>query len=545
MLLPKLGHLGSVCCVAICFLLSACVQAENVSQKKSAEATSIAERVPTLGSSSRFGIDYIFPLDSRYQRLGFAEHLAGTGAGWANFALVGWNKIEPQRPRNGRHFYRWKKLDQAMSHWQDAGFHIVVTLRMGRGWFSGPHKFRPEGLPVIINTMMNNADRLPQPEYMDDFEQWVTAVVERYDGDGHADMPGLLRPVLHYQIGNEVGNPAFWTGTVDDYFVLLERGARAARLANSRVKIIPAGLRPNDFFLENQSGGDPIPPLKKYLDRLSPAFRAGIMRSLELDERIVGAAGMYDIVDAAGNGSWYRSTPGFFRWLKRKMKAASNNAQIWDLESRTEPILKAVETTHAYLHLEVPDGEGVLKAMRQRLNPQHREATEWYRAEQACLLAKVYVTRFAAGAEKVFVGMPMDWDKGLEAIAWPNPYMGLISSSGKPWPAMHTLAFLVRELDGFTSAERLSASEGVSLYRFKFADQRKSIWVAWLAEARPRGWADANPERTITFKQIPSFSEAHEIPTTGNEPTLVKPVEPGLPLSLTISATPVVIKGAL
>jgi len=35
------------------------------------------------------------------------------------------------------------------------------------------------------------------------YEKWLTAVVERYDGDGKDDMKGLQFPVLHYEIGNE------------------------------------------------------------------------------------------------------------------------------------------------------------------------------------------------------------------------------------------------------------------------------------------------------------------------------------------------------
>ncbi len=497
-----------------------------------------------LGDESRFGIDYVFPLDPLYQSRTFAEDLAATGAGWVNFANVAWNKIEPRASRNGQYRYQWDTLDRAVRHWQQHGFQIVMTLRMGKGWFSGPVTlvFEEGELPLLLRPMVHNADRLPKEGAMAAFEAWVAAIVERYDGDGKDDMPGLARPVLHYQVGNEVGNPAFWTGTIDEYFVLLDAAREAARAANPEVRIIPTGLRPNDFFTRNPNGEDPEPYLEDFLDRLEPLYRKGILRNLELDERVATAAGRYDILDAGGNGSWHRTTPGFYRWLDRTMTAAENAAEVWDLESRTEPILTAVETTHAYLDLEVPKGQMVLHLMRSKRSPRHREAVAWYRREQACLLTKVYATRFAAGAEKVFVGMPMDWDKGLEALAWPNPYMGLMSQRSEPWPAAHALAFLVDQLDGFKTATRIDGPDDVHLYRFEFGATRPPVWIVWLDEESVRGLDDPLPRRTVTLDQIPSASRAFEIPTSGRDPMAIDLSQPDGPLRLAISPIPIVIR---
>lgn len=495
-----------------------------------------------LGQASRFGIDYVFPLDDRFQNKPLARQLAQTGAGWVNFGLVGWNQIEPRPPRGGRHKYRWSKLDRAVRHWQQAGFDLVITLRMGKGWFAGPQKFAPKSAPFVMKIAMRNSDRLPKPERYGDFSAWVFAMVERYDGDSKADMPGLARPVLHYQVCNEVGNPIFWTGTPSDYFQLLAMARKAARRANPKVKIIPSGLRPNDFFTTNPQGEDPERHIQAYLKRLAPAYRQGILRMLDFDERIARAAGQYEILDAAGNGSWHQGTQGFFRWLKRVMTEAGNKAQVWDLESRTEPILKAVPTTHAHLDAEIPGGPKILKMLRRKLHPRHKEATRWYRAEQARLLAKVYATRFAGGAQKVFVGMPMDWDQGLERHAWNNPYMGLLSSDAQPWPAMYALKFLVSELDGFKAAKRIKAPGDMRLYLFTFDSGRKPVWMAWLHESRPRGLDDPLPRRQVPLPQVASAAKAWEIPTTSHQPTEKHLARNGGQVRLELSPTPVLIR---
>lgn len=41
------------------------------------------------------------------------------------------------------------------------------------------------------------------PEDLDAYAAWVGSVVERYDGDGKDDMPGLLRPIRYWEVDNE------------------------------------------------------------------------------------------------------------------------------------------------------------------------------------------------------------------------------------------------------------------------------------------------------------------------------------------------------
>ncbi len=37
-----------------------------------------------------------------------------------------------------------------------------------------------------------DGDCMPRPETLDDYAAWVTAPIERYDGDGEGDMPTLI-----------------------------------------------------------------------------------------------------------------------------------------------------------------------------------------------------------------------------------------------------------------------------------------------------------------------------------------------------------------
>ncbi len=58
------------------------------------------------------------------------------------------------------------------------------------------------------------------------YDRFLTLLVERYDGDGVDDMPGLVSPVLHWEILNEPSlrepEVVFFLGDAEDYADLLQ-----------------------------------------------------------------------------------------------------------------------------------------------------------------------------------------------------------------------------------------------------------------------------------------------------------------------------------
>ncbi|MFV2071792.1 MAG: hypothetical protein ACC742_03960 [Thermoanaerobaculales bacterium] len=69
----------------------------------------------------------------------------------------------------------------------------------------------PQGIGILANIAPDNP-RFPQgytltdsyiPVDIDKYKTFVRATVERYDGDGIDDMPGLTNPIKHWQVGNE------------------------------------------------------------------------------------------------------------------------------------------------------------------------------------------------------------------------------------------------------------------------------------------------------------------------------------------------------
>lgn len=521
---------------SLCYLVAVATALSSVSPIVAARPTTPKR----LGAASRFGIDYVFALGPYYRDEKWPRTLAQTGAGWVDFAGVAWRQSEPRPPRGGRHTYRWEKLDTAIKLWQKHGFEITMWLRLGNGWYAGPIRYKPLG--EILK--FNGSDRLPAPKHMDDYRAWVQALVERYDADGRDDMPGLKRPILHYQCGNENGNPMFWTGTLDDYVTLLKATRQAARAASPQVKIMSNGLRWNNFFHGDPKAEKVEKRWEAFLARQpSDAHRDGWQRNYDFNLLTIKHANLVDVIDVGGNGPWPGMSAGYFTWTKRELarvKLSGKPPELWDAEARCEPRMVRRKQMSFHPDRVVPDGPKILRMIKRPKDPRHDEAVNWYRAEQARICAKVFVTRFAAGAEKVFMGMPSDWDGTPAAWMTPNPYIGLLNRNCEPWPAFHAMKLLVAKLDGFASARRVPAEEGVELYRFTFT-RRPAVWVAWLAEDTLRGLDDPLPRRRVTLKSVQGRVRVQSAPTTSHSPKPTRFTGAG-PVTVDLTPTPLIIE---
>lgn len=503
--------------------------------------------IPAGGESekaeSRFGIDYVFPMMPLYQNEIWAKMYAQTKAGWVNFAGVSWNSIEPTKPRGNAHTYHWKDLDRSVGWWQKYDANIVISLRLGNGWFAGPIRYRPNLNIPFTKLWLQGSDRLPADEYMDDYRAWIKALVERYDGDGQEDMPGLKHPLLYYQVGNEYSNPAFWTGTLEDYETLLKETRAAARSAHAEVKIVSNGIRWNDLFHND-------PEAELFEERFT-AFLAGLpsngwrevwQRHREFTEGTIALASHYDILDAGGNGPYPTMSQGYITWVRQELAKSGLTTTIWDMEARSEPILIVNDRVTFHPELQVPNGEKILQAIKSNRHAGHQKAVAWYRAEQARILVKVFVMRFAAGFEKVFMGMASDWDGTLGARLTANPYLGLLDSQGKPWAAFYALKLLAEKTDGFSHAEKMNSNPGVELYRFRFQEGRPAVWVVWLSEDKVQGMDDPLPRVRVPLKDIRRPALLWETPTSAGDPKPVRLEVSSQPVIVDLTPTPVIIQ---
>ncbi|MBI2898461.1 MAG: hypothetical protein HYY06_33225 [Deltaproteobacteria bacterium] len=476
-------------------------------------------------ATSRLGIDYLLPFMVKYHDDQWTEAyaaLADAGVGWVNFA-----DISPEAVHRGTAFEDdyWAMLDREVLRWQAAGFQIAMSLRTkGLELEAVPAELIEEicaqdaDCAVAFDceragpNLCKGSDRLPfDSEHPEDprgeYREWIATLVERYDCDGDGDAEGLVRPIRHFQIGNEYSNFAFWTGTAQDYGTLLEETRLA--VAGQDVALISNGIRWNDLFHDMVQGGDPngaeferrvAEQHSHVADDYGQAWANAWTWHRTFVDATIGFAGLYDVLDAGGNGPYPTATEGYLDWVLGELPAAP--PRVWDMEARAEPRLVCKDLLQTHCELTVDGGAGVLDALWAEAHDEPFDAhpIEWYRDEQAAILGQVLVKRFAAGAEKVFIGQVSDWNDpltdGLAMWASENVFVGLVDSDGNPQPAFYAYLLGARLTNGFSGVETILKNTGaetgelegdeIELHRFSFADE-PDVLVGWLAEEAQHG----------------------------------------------------------
>lgn len=136
-----------------------------------------------------------------------------------------WNVIEAVQGT-----YDWSKPDAFVNRVQAEGLQLLVLVHPYAQW-DQPTK-----------TDMN----YDKPNNMTAFKRFIAKLVERYDGDGVDDMPGLLYPIRYYEIGNEPEGNTFGNspGTYNDFMETVKAARDTAKIVYPDVKIVIAGATP-------------------------------------------------------------------------------------------------------------------------------------------------------------------------------------------------------------------------------------------------------------------------------------------------------------
>jgi hypothetical protein len=169
-----------------------------------------------------------------------------------------WSEIQPTSDR-----WDWGRIDWHVNTWQDRRLAILGTLWPFAQWDQeNCHANDPEVRPVLRRL----PTKLFAPCDETKFVSWLTAVVERYDGDGVEDMPGLAYPIRHWEVANEPsmqgGHGYFFQGTSADYLSILRLAFETITTADPEATVLTggqAGMQPSftDFWtpvLESATG---------------------------------------------------------------------------------------------------------------------------------------------------------------------------------------------------------------------------------------------------------------------------------------------------
>jgi Glycosyl hydrolase catalytic core len=119
--------------------------------------------------------------------------------------------------------YQWWTYDQVVNRERGAGLQILGLLDYSNSWGYGDHGSMPHAAMLKLAA---------------DFARYAYRMVRHFRGR-----------ITYWQVWNEPDLAAFWhpTPRPDDYALLLDTAARAIKRANSRARVVLAGLSGIDF----------------------------------------------------------------------------------------------------------------------------------------------------------------------------------------------------------------------------------------------------------------------------------------------------------
>jgi hypothetical protein len=206
----------------------------------------VTEMTPVLYVPAFFRPNYVNPFGVvMYEGANDANGLtkmAQAGAHWATVPLY-WKFTEPTAPVNGQHTYQWHVFDASALNAKNAGVSLMAMFTSNPGWAA-----QYPGGPVTNTTHLVS---------------FVTAMAERYDGDGNADAPG--QPIVNYwMFYGEPDNHEPWRSTQQGkgvwgnnpqgYAAMLAQVASAIHAANPNAKVSIGGIA-YDWFTTDPTPG--------------------------------------------------------------------------------------------------------------------------------------------------------------------------------------------------------------------------------------------------------------------------------------------------
>jgi len=331
-----------------------------------------------------------------------ASYLASLGTGgirwFRDVQNVPWGMIEVEKDS-----YRWDILDAIVQTVQNAGGRYVGTVMPYAGW-----ELRAAGYATSTDEMCQRlftedffylAYDQRMDRYRDEAQylKFLGKVVERYDGDGIDDMPGLSVPVKYWQIHNEPEGDHCGLFRVDpNAFVRLMRISYESIHASCADCVVINGGAGINLWLENQN---PVP--------------GGV--NFWRDFAAAGGAQYVDVIAAHYNDGKSPSH-GTVENLEYQIR------RLRELIGTTKPVW--LTEFGVVIGIETGNFSGLSEA----------DAGAWY--------VRMYAAGLAAGASRFFPDAP-----------------AFIQMNGPTYLPFYVQKLLQAELGGFTSATKVATGQ--------------------------------------------------------------------------------------
>lgn len=440
--------------------------------------------------------------------------LAGLPSPWAETEPIRWGDIEPRPPSSLLAGYDWRALDATVQALHAAGCLPRLVLSPACAWAEVPAAQAPyatflsgrlppaeaeAALRAAVGTLPPRADAWAA------WQRFVRELVERYDGDGERDMPGLVRPVLELQVLDQLQRATRWRGSLEQYQRLLHAARAGAAEANPLARVAHAALDPAGLLRAGEGEPSRWPErLQAAVPAVPAAARLEATRALEMLREALSWPALGDAFPVVGSGSLAEDQRNLAACRELLDGAGGARVPLWLVQGPTRRLGSA---RVALPGEQVPPEEARRREVRLAAALREGEegaARRWLRTGTAFDLVRGAVLARVAGATRVLTVGLHDAPREVPGEE-PGPLrlQGLVRPVGEPGgapacaptPAWHALRQLHEHTLGHRDAALAPLGGPGQVVVFSFSEAQARPWVAVLLPDPARGWAPMAGER--------------------------------------------------
>ena len=167
-----------------------------------------------------------------------------------------WNNIEKEKG-----IFIWDQADKYVTYAQNHNQTTIATIWPYSNWEQKSCKRKRARSPFGKRF----TKYLSKPCSMENYKTFLISLIDRYDGDGVNDMPGLTKPIIYWEIMNEPEFKMFFKGTEDEFVEIFNFSSKLIKSKQKDAVIVMAGAA--GMFPESKKfWKSALPKIKDHFD---------------------------------------------------------------------------------------------------------------------------------------------------------------------------------------------------------------------------------------------------------------------------------------
>ncbi|WLE98567.1 MAG: hypothetical protein QTN59_06940 [Candidatus Electrothrix communis] len=385
---------------------------------------------------------------------------ADLGVRWDRSLNFVWTRIQPELTRNQYYWIHERQLSSVPKQ-----IRLIANIMIGM-----PRRDRK-----YKQYALSERSFLPRDKAA--YKKYVQALVERYDGDGIADMPGLRVPIKHWQVDNEPPHG------LNDYAAFLQMTYKAIKTADPEAKVLIGGV-------------PGFPPASRYIDNFERSYLPILDDLSKFEEPY------FDVFDF----HWYGNATGDYLGMKEAY------TYIQDALKK-----RKLMPSDGFWMTEMGTYSGDPAPVRMLSSVDFPLQTE---KQQAADLVKRNMYALSLGIKKIFMAFGIT--EGFKHTGGYFDFTGLIydgrydhdQGKGVKKLAYYTYKKMTETLEGsdWESIRIIQDKDGIHIYRLY--KNGKPIWIAWNdnSGARPVTLRLDNNTAGVTITEsVPHYASGKDV----------------------------------